>query len=64
MFIPTPGASGVAEVGFAALFSPVCPGELLSIYMLLWRFFTFYLGVIIGGIIVINILRPPKSTEA
>lgn len=62
MFIPTPGASGVAEAGFVTLFSTVCPRELLGVYALLWRFFTFYLGVIIGGVIVLKLVKPPKSS--
>lgn len=63
MFIPTPGASGIAEAGFYALFSPVCPKAIIATYTLLWRFFTFYLGVIIGGIIVLNLLKPPKGSS-
>lgn len=62
MFIPTPGASGVAEAGFVTLFSTVSPRELLGIYALLWRFFTFYLGVIIGGIILLKLLKPLKGS--
>jgi len=63
MFIPTPGASGVAEAGFATLFSTLIPRELLTIGVILWRFFTFYLGVIIGGIILLNMLKPPKDSK-
>jgi uncharacterized protein (TIRG00374 family) len=62
MFIPTPGASGVAEAGFYALFSPVCPKAIIAIYTLLWRFFTFYLGVIIGGVVVLQLLKPPRNS--
>lgn len=62
MFIPTPGASGVAEAGFYVLFSTVAPKELLGIYAILWRFFTFYLAVIIGGVIVLKMLRPRRSS--
>lgn len=50
IYTPTPGATGVAEsVGFA-LFSIVCPKYLLGIFVLMWRFFTFYLNAIVGGI--------------
>ncbi len=50
LFIPTPGAGGVAEAGGAALYSMICPKHLLGVFIVLWRFFTFYLGAIIGGI--------------
>lgn len=57
MFVPTPGGAGIAEgVGFA-LFSNVCMNpELLGVYVILWRFFTYYVGVIIGSIVIIRML--------
>jgi len=54
LYIPTPGAGGVAEAGGAALFALVCPKHLLGIFIVLWRFFTFYLGALIGGLIAIK----------
>lgn len=54
LYIPTPGAGGVAEAGGAALFALVCPKHLLGIFVILWRFFTFQLGALIGGIITIK----------
>jgi uncharacterized protein (TIRG00374 family) len=56
VFIPTPGASGVAELGGFSLFALICPKELLGVYVLLWRFFTFYLSVIIGGLVMIRMV--------
>lgn len=55
-FVPTPGASGVAELGGFSLFGLICPKELLGIYVLLWRFFTFYLSVILGGLVLIRMV--------
>jgi uncharacterized protein (TIRG00374 family) len=55
-FIPTPGASGIAELGGFSLFALICPKELLGIYVLLWRFFTFYISVIIGGLVLIRMV--------
>lgn len=57
LFSPSPGGSGVAEAGFLALFFNTIPRHYLGIYTLLWRFFTAYLGPIIGGIILIGFLR-------
>lgn len=50
LFIPTPGAGGIAEAGGAALYSLICPKHILGVFIVLWRFFTFYLGAIIGGV--------------
>ncbi len=54
LYIPTPGAGGVAEMGGAALFALVCPKYLLGVYVILWRFFTFYLLAIAGGLIALK----------
>ncbi|OQX54944.1 MAG: hypothetical protein B5M53_05070 [Candidatus Cloacimonas sp. 4484_209] len=56
VFIPTPGASGVAELGGFSLFALICPRELLGVYVILWRFFTFYISVIIGGVVLIRMV--------
>ncbi len=52
----TPGASGIAEAGGAAVYSTVCPLPLLGIYTILWRFFSTYLGAGIGGVVLLKIL--------
>ena len=57
-FVPTPGASGIAEVVSSALFFSVCPRHLLGVYVLLWRLLTFYLGVIAGAVVILRMLRP------
>ncbi|MCH7760012.1 flippase-like domain-containing protein [candidate division TA06 bacterium] len=49
LFVPTPGASGIAELGGFALFSLVCPDHLLLPFIFLWRFFYLYLAAAIGG---------------
>ncbi len=54
-FIPTPGSSGAAEGGFFLLFSPLIPGPILGISVLLWRFFTVYLGVLLGAFSITHI---------
>jgi len=54
LFVPTPGATGIAEAGAAGLFIAVCPKYLLGPYVLLWRLFSFYLGAIVGGILTLR----------
>ncbi|MCK4226290.1 flippase-like domain-containing protein [candidate division WOR-3 bacterium] len=48
-FMPTPGASGFAEGGAYALFHHLMPRSVLGVYVILWRFFTGYVGIIVGG---------------
>jgi hypothetical protein len=47
-FAFTPGASGVAEGGFALLFSESVDSKFIASLTLLWRFFTVYVGTLIG----------------
>jgi len=50
-FAPTPGATGVAEGGFTLMFSDfVGKNDIVSLTFS-WRFFTMYLGMLIGLII-------------
>ena len=50
-FIPIPGSTGGLEFAFVAFLSNFIKGPILSSVLLLWRFVTYYLGVILGGII-------------
>jgi len=54
LFVPTPGASGVAEAGAAGLYSMICPRYMLGIYVVLWRLFSFYGGAITGGVLALR----------
>lgn len=51
-YVPLPGASGAQEGGFAALFRFVFPQASLFIALLLWRFTTYYLSVLVGAVMV------------
>ena len=50
-FVPIPGASGGIEYGFTQFFGNFLEGSIVSAMLIVWRFITYYLGVIIGGII-------------
>ncbi len=50
-FVPIPGATGGIEYGFMQMFSNFLPGSELSAMMIIWRFITYYLGMMIGGIL-------------
>ena len=47
-FIPLPGGSGAAEISFAALFSKLFNEYTTFWALIIWRFFTFYLVIILG----------------
>lgn len=47
-FTPLPGASGAQEGGFAWMFGNIFPGDILVGALLLWRFMTYYLSLLVG----------------
>jgi len=51
-FVPIPGGTGGLEYGFVAFFSSFVGDVKLNAIMLLWRFITYYFGMIIGSIIL------------
>ncbi|MFW6256535.1 MAG: lysylphosphatidylglycerol synthase transmembrane domain-containing protein [Bacillota bacterium] len=60
-FMPTPGASGIAEIGFASLFVSFIPGNLIGLVMFGWRLFTFYFMLLAGGIFVFREIGKMRS---
>lgn len=59
---PTPGASGVAEGAFALLFASRLGATDLVVAVVLWRFLTIYLGMLIGALIVAyEVMRRRRS---
>ena len=55
-FVPTPGASGVAEGGGALLYSILMPENMAGIMSIICRFFTDYISIFMGVIVVIRML--------
>lgn len=51
-FVPIPGGTGGLEYGFVAFYSNFIKGGTLSAIMLIWRFITYYFGIIVGSIAV------------
>jgi uncharacterized protein (TIRG00374 family) len=56
-FFPTPGAEGIIEGGFTVLFYSSVPRYLIGMFAILWRFITYHLIVIIGGILTLKIMN-------
>lgn len=55
-FVPTPGASGVAEGGGAAIFSYLVPWNIAGVMAIMWRFFTEYLSIGMGALVALRLL--------
>ena len=55
-FVPTPGASGVAEGGGALLYSTLMPPHMAGIMSIICRFFTDYLSIFMGVVVVVRML--------
>lgn len=50
-YTPMPGASGAQEGVFALYFANVFPDGIRLMSLLLWRFFTYYLVLIVGAVV-------------
>ena len=63
-FSPTPGASGVAELSSAQLMGTIIPKSSQAIFTMLWRTFTLYISVAVGGAIMLKyLLAQDRSDE-
>jgi uncharacterized protein (TIRG00374 family) len=57
-FGPTPGASGIAEFStFWILSSLNVRSDILGVYTVMWRVFTSFIAVAVGGIIILTLIR-------
>lgn len=52
-FIPLPGGAGAAELSFTAIFASYFPAKTFMWALLIWRFLSYYVFLIQGGIILI-----------
>ena len=51
-FVPIPGGTGGLEFGFIEFFRSFLKPPFLNALMLIWRFITYYFGLIVGGIVL------------
>ena len=58
IYVPVPGGSGVAEFGLASLFMLFVPSSVLGIFVMSWRFFTYYVLLFLGGLVSLGSFRP------
>ena len=52
-YTPLPGASGAQEGGFLLYYQGILPGDRIGLALLVWRFFTYYLFLIVGVFTVV-----------
>ena len=63
-FVPIPGASGGIEFGYFKFFGNFVTGPLLKASLLIWRTISYYVPMIIGGILFnVNTKRDDKECE-
>lgn len=51
-FVPIPGGTGGLEYGFVQFYSNFISSGLVTAVMLVWRFVTYYFGMIVGGVVL------------
>jgi len=61
MMPTTPGSSGVSETGVAALYGVFINASLLGVFVLLFRFITYHMGLIAGAIFQYKIFKSVAS---
>ena len=52
-YTPLPGASGAQEGVFALYFAQIIPDGIRVMALLLWRFFTYSLSLIVGAVVTV-----------
>jgi uncharacterized protein (TIRG00374 family) len=62
--VPAPGGGGAVEVAFRAALAGTIPRELFAAALIWWRFYTFYLYILLGALAAGNtVLRAIRKTE-
>jgi glycosyltransferase 2 family protein len=62
-FVPTPGATGGAEIAFTAVYATLLPAGAIGIATAAWRIFTFYVPVGLAAL-VFPLLKRPRAQRA
>jgi uncharacterized protein (TIRG00374 family) len=56
-YIPIPGGSGVVELSLAGLVKYFVPSSVLGLFIVAWRFFTYYFLLAFGGLAALGSLK-------
>lgn len=62
-FVPIPGATGGMEFAFITMFSQIIEMDFVKSGVILWRFSTYFLPIIVGSIIFVIINNEIKKTS-
>ena len=62
-FIPIPGGTGGIEYGFVFFYKYLIKGSLVNALMLVWRFISYYLGMIFGAVALSLYRKKAKKCE-
>lgn len=60
-FVPIPGGSGVAEIGFFSLFAIYLPKHLQAISVTIWRLLSYYLNTVVGGVCFLRLFMTKQE---
>ncbi len=52
-YTPLPGASGAQEGGFLIFYQGIFTGGTIGVALLVWRFFNYYLSLLVGALVLI-----------
>ncbi|MGH7447228.1 MAG: lysylphosphatidylglycerol synthase domain-containing protein, partial [Longimicrobiales bacterium] len=63
-FVPTPGATGGAEVAFTAVYATLLPSGFIGLATAAWRIFTFYVPVALAALVFPLLGRAEPREEA
>ena len=62
--VPAPGGGGAVELAFRAALANVIGGKLFAAALLWWRFYTFYIYIVLGSVVAGNTaLRAVRRTQ-
>ena len=62
--VPAPGGGGAVELAFRAALANVIGGHLFAAALLWWRFYTFYIYIVLGAVVAGNTaLRAVRKTQ-
>jgi glycosyltransferase 2 family protein len=63
--VPAPGGGGTIELAFRAALGGVIPARVLPAALIWWRFYTFYLYIILGAVVAGGVaMRAIRKTDA
>ncbi len=61
IFIPTPGGSGGSELMLSYFFKGIVGAELIGVFVLLWKIYTFFSTLFIGSVFFIKLTGAKSS---